>query len=194
MRVTAIAAVTISALAIVGLWSRLASHRTDVQLRGVIATQTPLLDEASVREHKRDLALDKKLKSIARAKQQIKTPAEALAQIPEFLPPLPEKLTVQLTAPAANDSPPPAAVTVPQQDLKPLEEYLNDCLACQAQLAAAQADLEDERSKVAALTRERDAALKAARGQGFWHGIRTRAKWFLIGGALGALAAAGAHR
>jgi hypothetical protein len=190
----AIAAIAISALAIVGLRSRLASHRPGAQLRGVIATQQTLLDQAAVRENKRDLALDKKLKTIARAKQYTTTPAEALAQIPELLPPLPEKVTVQLPPPAPDESESSAAITVPLQDLKPIEEYLHDCLACQAQLATTRADLEDERSKVAALTRERDAALRAARGGGFWHGVRTRAKWFVIGGAFGALAATTAHR
>ena len=66
--------------------------------------------------------------------------------------------------------------------------------AGQEQLATVQQDLQDERAKVSALAIERDAAVKAARGGGFWSRLRNGAKWFVIGGALGALAASAARR
>ena len=89
---------------------------------------------------------------------------------------------------------PPAVINVPQTDLKPLFDELEECRACQEQLATAQQDLADERAKVSALTIERDAAVKAARGGGFWSRFRTGAKWSAIGGAMGAIAASGARR
>ncbi len=72
--------------------------------------------------------------------------------------------------------PPPAIIRVPQEDLKPLYDAVEDCQACQAKLTAAQGDLSDERTKFAAATAERDAAIPAARGT-FWTRTRTAAKW-----------------
>jgi hypothetical protein len=85
-----------------------------------------------------------------------------------------------------NSAPPPAIIRVPQEDLKPLYDAVEDCQACQAKLAAAQGDLSDERSKFAAATAERDAAIRVARGT-FWTRTRTAAKWIIIGAAAGAV-------
>lgn len=85
-------------------------------------------------------------------------------------------------------TPPPAIVTIPQSDLKPLFNMVEDCQTCQAQLASAQGDLADERTKSAAITAQRDAALKSAHGT-FWSRARTAAKWFIIGAAAGAVIA-----
>jgi hypothetical protein len=84
-------------------------------------------------------------------------------------------------------------IILPEQDLKPLYDFALDCKACQARLAAAQADLADEKTKSAALTRERDAALKAADGGGLLRRVARAAKWFAIGAAAGALFAKVAH-
>jgi hypothetical protein len=107
---------------------------------------------------------------------------------------LPQSLSVNLPPNTQDEPAAPAVITVPQADLKPLFDRLQDCRACQEQLATAQQDLKDEQAKVSAFTIERDAAVKASRGGGFWSRLRTRAKWFAIGGAMGALAASAAHR
>ena len=60
-------------------------------------------------------------------------------------------------------------------------------------LSAAEGDLTDERKKTAALTHERDDALRIARGGSAWHRIGRAAKWLLIGAAAGAVAAKAAH-
>jgi hypothetical protein len=82
---------------------------------------------------------------------------------------------------------------IPAADLKPLYDFALDCKACQAKLAAAQADLTDERAKTAVLTRERDEAARAAKGGSFLRRIARNAKWLAIGAAAGAIAAR-AHR
>ena len=46
-----------------------------------------------------------------------------------------------------------------------------------------------EQSKTEALSRERDDALRAARGGSLLHRVARAAKWFLIGAAAGAVAA-----
>jgi hypothetical protein len=87
---------------------------------------------------------------------------------------------------AQNASAPPAIIRVPQEDLKPLYDAVEDCQACQAKLAAAQGDLSDEKTKFTAASAERDAAIAAVRGT-FWKRARTAAKWIAIGAAAGAV-------
>ncbi|MGC1418037.1 MAG: hypothetical protein WA817_22305 [Candidatus Acidiferrum sp.] len=77
--------------------------------------------------------------------------------------------------------------------MKPLYDFALDCRACQAKLAAAQSDLTDEKTKTAALTKERDAAVTAAKGGTVLHRILRAAKWFAIGAAAGAVAAKAAR-
>jgi hypothetical protein len=88
----------------------------------------------------------------------------------------------------------PATATIPQQDLKPLYDYIEDCRATAADRDAARKDLADEQTKVTALTTQRDAALAAAKGGKFWTRVRRNAKWLAIGAATGAIAALSARR
>ena len=81
------------------------------------------------------------------------------------------------------------AAQIPSADLKPLFDYVQDCRACQAQLAAAQKNSADYAAKIAALTRERDAAVTASKGGSFLRRLRRNALWFAIGAAAGYAAA-----
>ena len=93
------------------------------------------------------------------------------------------------SVPALPNSPTPKPnAVVPAEDLKPLYDFTLDCKACQTKFATAQADLTDERSKTAALTCERDDALRIARGGSAWRRISRATKWFFIGAAAGAVA------
>jgi len=78
------------------------------------------------------------------------------------------------------------SASLPAADLKPLFDYIQDCRTCQAQLTAARADLADEKSRTAALTRERDAALQAAKGGTFTQRLKRNAKCLVIGAAIAA--------
>lgn len=195
--ISALAAVAILGafcLALIVMRSRNAARQAAGQVRAVFSAQEPLIAEANQREQQRDRALAKTLGKISRAKRAPKNPEGLVARLPAAFPSLPEPLSVALP-PAHSDEPAaPAVITVPRDDLKPLFDDLEDCSACQQQLAAAQLDLRDERAKVSALMIERGAAVKAARGGGFWSRLRTASKWFAIGGLVGALAASAAHR
>jgi hypothetical protein len=57
-------------------------------------------------------------------------------------------------------------------------DFTIDCKACQAKLTAAQGDLTDERQKTTSLTRERDDALRIARGGSVRRRIGRAATWF----------------
>jgi hypothetical protein len=96
--------------------------------------------------------------------------------------------------PARSNSNPPrkapvAQAVIPAADLKPLYDFSLDCRACQAKLAAAQADLTDEQAKTAVLTRERNEAVRTAKGGSVLRRIARNAKWLAIGVAAGAIAA-----
>jgi hypothetical protein len=161
----------------------------------VFRAQAPILAQAGKREHQRDAVLSKHLEQIARAKLSTNTSADVIRRLPAAFSPLPEPVSVSAAPLSSGPDAPeaPAVITVPQADLQPLFDNLADCRACQERLATAQQDLNDERAKVSALMIERDAAAKAARGGGFWSRLRSNAKWFAIGGAMGALAASAAH-
>ena len=94
---------------------------------------------------------------------------------------------------AGKQSPSPDQAILPIEDLKPLYDFAIDCKACQANLAAAQADLIDERAKAALVTHERDEAVKVAKGGSVLRRIARNAKWLAIGALAGAVAAK-AHR
>lgn len=86
-----------------------------------------------------------------------------------------------------------ADAVLPAADLKPLYNFALDCKACQAKLAAAQSDLTDEKTKTIALTKERDAAVRTAKGGSALRRTARAAKWFVLGAAAGAIAAKAAH-
>jgi hypothetical protein len=106
---------------------------------------------------------------------------------------LPSPIILQ-PAPASPDSAAPRTnAVIPVEALKPIYDLSVDCKACQAKLTTAQGDLTDECKKSAALTQERDNALRIARGGSTWRRIGRAAKWLLIGAAAGAIAAKAAR-
>ena len=193
---SAIASLIIFSLAIVVVRSRNASRQAANDMAVVLRAQAPALAQANKREQQRDAILRKNLAQVSRAERSAKNPADIAKRLPAAFSPLPQPLSVSLVPPASSPdaSEAPAIITVPQVDLLPMFDHLEDCRACQERLTTAQQDLDDERAKVSALMIERDAAVKAVRGGGFWSRLRSNAKWFAIGGAMGALAASAAHR
>jgi hypothetical protein len=169
-----------------------ADRRARAQLASELAATKQLLAAADVRQHDRDAQLAQTLVTLAAEKRTIVTPAQIIRELPSQIS-LPVPITLQ-TAPALPDSPTPKPnAVIPAEDLKPLYDFAIDCKACQAKLSSAQSDLTDERQKTTALTRERDDALRIARGGSAWRRIGRAAKWFLIGAAAGAIAAKAAH-
>jgi hypothetical protein len=108
--------------------------------------------------------------------------APAQSEMPQRPPAFPAASS-ETCDPAGN-----CAAQIPSADLKPLYDYVQDCRACQAQLAVAKQNASDDAAKIAALTRERDAAVTTARGGTFWRRVRRNAEWFAVGAALGAAA------
>jgi len=173
--------------------SWLAAHDAAIQLAATLRAQEKVLAEANQRQRERDASLAAALAQINAAKRRVTTPAQAVAEIPDALPPLPKPVEIQIPPPTPEQPEPPAVATVPQADLKPIYDYLQDCRACQVSLAATRENLADERTKLAAVTTERDAAIQAARGGTFWTRLKRNAKWFALGAAAAAAATAAAR-
>jgi len=178
------------ALAIYFSWR--ADRRDRAQLASELAATKQLLTAADARQHDRDAQLAQTLATLAAEKRTIVTPAQIVRDLPSQIS-LPSPIVLQ-TAPSLPNAPAPQAnAVIPAEDLKPLYDFTIDCKACQAKLVTAQSDLTDERQKTTALTRERDDALRIARGGSAWRRITRAAKWFFIGAAAGAVAAKAAH-
>jgi len=198
-----------------------ADRRDRSQLAAELASTKQLLATAEAHQHDRDTQLAQTLASLAEKKRTVITPAQILRELPATLPlpalitlqtssattesvapPVaqafrpegsrPQALARQAAKPAAEGSqPPPQPAVIPVQDLKPLYDFTLDCKACQAKLTVAQSDLADERTKTAALTKERDDALRIAKGGSVWRRIGRAAKWLIIGAAAGAVLSRG---
>jgi hypothetical protein len=189
-----LALATLLALALYFSWR--ADQRDRAQLASELAATKQLLAAADARQHDRDAQLQQTLAALAAKKRIIVTPAQVVRELPRELS-LPTPITLQTPpspgSPPNNSKPSQPTAVIPAEDLKPLYDFTLDCKACEAKLAAAQSDLTDERKKTAALTHERDDALRIAKGGSAWRRIARATKWFLIGAAAGAVAAKATH-
>jgi hypothetical protein len=194
IQIVASAITLLAALFIADAWRT--AHRNSVQLTATLAAQNALIQQASAREQQRNAELAAALASIATEKKHVQTPQQAADAIPSVLPPLP--LPIKISLPDLAQSPEqggasPASISIPQADLKPLYDGLQDCRACALERDATKKDLADERTRVTALIRERDAAVATAHGGNFWSRLKHTTKWFVIGAAAGAAASAASH-
>jgi cobalamin biosynthesis Mg chelatase CobN len=218
LRLAEIAVPVILAITMFVSWQ--ADRRDRAELATQLAAAQRTIAQATADQHDRDSALNQTLAQLAAQKQAAMTPAQILQALPAALS-LPAQITLQspsskssstTDAPAAKqsgqaspgqsttltDNPTPKAgqsqdAILPAADLKPLYDFALDCKACQAKITAVQSDLADEKTKSAALAKERDAAIKAAKGGSALRRIARAAKWFAIGAAAGAIAAKATH-
>src|SRR6266403_3454803 len=202
IRIVEAAVLMLLAVAVIVSWR--ADRRDRTQLASELASTKKALADADTRQHERDTQLAQTLSAVANLKRTIVTPAQIVRELPREIP-LPTPITLQSTTPANSPttqtpagpnptSPAPSLpdgklpqAVIPAEDLKPLYDFALECKACQAKLTAAQSDLSDERTKTAALTHERDDALRLARGGNVWRRVGRAAKWFVIGAAAGAI-------
>jgi len=142
----------------------------------------------------------------AKVKAETKTPAAVLKALPAYLPlPKPLDQAYPCGDVASGDCAPPSSlapeapdvhdvrahdnpISLPAEDLKPLFDFAVDCHACQLKAAAEERELALKDQEIAALTAEKNAAVKAGKGGGFWGRLRSNIHWFAIGGAAAAAA------
>ena len=216
LRLTEILAALAVATILLASWR--ADRRDRAHLAADLTAANQTLAQASSRQHDREAQLLQTLAALSAEKRATTTPAQILRELPKQIP-LPVPITLQSANPTDNTETPPCSsgpvcgpeglestrsrtdppskvpeqAVLPAADLKPLYDFSLDCKACQAKLAAAQADLTDERAKTATLTRERNEAVRAAKGGTLLRRIARNAKWLAVGAAAGAIAAK-AHR
>ncbi len=174
--------------------SWLQGRDAQVRLEAELAAQKTIIEQVNQREKQRADELKQTLAQIDELKRNVKTPQQAAREIPRSLPGLSQPIVIHVPDTKPGEPPASATATLPQEDLKPLFDLIQDCHACKAQLASAAKDRADDRVKIEALSHQRDAAVKAAKGGGFWVRLKRGAKWFLIGGAVGAAAVAASRR
>jgi hypothetical protein len=198
LHLTLVAVVLLVAVAFLLAWRSARQDNARLQVQLHEAGQA--LEQATAAQQQRGKQLALTLARLNSLKSTVKSRQDILKGLPDVL-----TLPKPLMASAANDdgqpstrapklskpeSPQPQPIAVPPEDLKPLLRPCRvDRKACQAKLAAASDDLADEKTKTQVLSRERDAALQAARGGSLRQRIKRSAKWFLLGVVAGAVAA-----
>jgi hypothetical protein len=208
-----LAELTVSAILALSLFLAWRAERSDrAKLATELAIAQQSLTQASDRQQSRDADLLHTLATLATQRHDVQTPQQILQSLPQQIP-LPQPIVLaplanQAASPGqtatANDTaattssrhspvtkpsaPEPQAV-IPSADLKPLYDFALDCKACRAKLTAAQSDLADERTKTATLAKERDEAVRTAKGGSAIQRFARAAKWLLIGAAAATLAA-----
>ena len=200
IRVAAAVVVAILAASVFVTWRD--ARQEQAALQAELKTTQQALAEATARQASRDAAVNDLVAGLKRKEAAVQKPVEVVAALPDALS-LPEPITIEPERPASESGPYKTTngmpdgvspkVNFPVADLKPLYDFAVECKACQAKLGAAQSDLADEKVKSQALGRERDDALRAAKGGSVMRRIARAAKWFAIGAAAGAIAAKAAH-
>ena len=200
-KITAVVIAVVLGVSLYFAW-RGAQH-DQAQLKAELQATQKALADADARQQSRNSELAQVVAQLNEKKATVQSPAQIVKALPDVLPlPIPLTLPAQ---PASADLPaapggakhpaevPNPNVQLPAEDLKPLYDFAVGCRECQAQLAAAQANLKDEQTKTQALSKERDTALQAARGGSVLRRVVRAGKWFVIGAAAGAVAAKLAH-
>jgi hypothetical protein len=191
LHLAALLAALIATALLADAW-RTARHDSE-QLAATLAAQNTVIRQADDREKQRDAQLAAALSTIQAQKRAVHTPQQAIQQLASVLPPLPLPVsihTLNLSAPLPPDQPPSASISIPQPDLVPLYDDLQDCRANAIQNDALKQNLADEKARSAALLHERDAANAVAHGGTILLRFKRAAKWFAIGVAAGAAVAA----
>lgn len=195
-----------AALALVALlgwsaWREARADRTGVEAELKIKNQ--LIAELRVERAGIDKGMEARArevddlrKSVEELKRRPLPVREIVREIPTYIP-LPGVPTVvepksdgedaAATAPAE-----PSLLFNPEQ-VKGLRAFYLDCHQTTAELRACVEDKSDlfrkqekYQKEIRLLVEERDSAVKAMRGGGVWQRFKRNAKWFLIGGAVGA--------
>ena len=187
-------------LVAMALGSYIGAREDRIRMQATLDAQKTLFQNAAEERQRhaqedaaRDAAAQKQLDAMRQFLQQNAQTAQQIARWAPLQAQLPQPINVNLP-PATQQNPKPDAVaTIPQADLPAIRDAIEGCKECRLKLAAAEQDLASEKEQLrlageqlSAVERERDAALKAAKGGGFWRRARRAAKWFLIGAAAGA--------
>jgi Tfp pilus assembly protein PilE len=199
IKVAAVVVVAVLAACVFVAWRD--ARKEQAALQAELKTTQQALAEATARQATRDATVNELVVGLKKKEAAVQKPAQVVAALPDLIT-LPAPITIEppqstqnqtsgkgQASPVSVPDDIQPKVNFPAADLKPLYDFAVDCKTCQAKLGAAQADLADEKVKTQALGRERDDALRAAKGGSVLRRIARAAKWFAIGAAAGAIAA-----
>jgi len=188
IKLAAVVVVAVLAATVFVAWRD--ARKEQAALQSQLKTTQQALAEATARQATRDAAVSELVAGLKKKEAAVQKPAQVVAALPEVIT-LPAPITIEPATTPAQQRPDGVQhkVNFPVADLKPLYDFAADCKSCQAKLGAAQADLADEKVKSQGLGRERDDALRAAKGGSVLRRITRAAKWFAIGAVAGAIAA-----
>lgn len=187
LHIVALIAAAVALALMASAW-RSARHDSQ-QLAATLAAQNTTIAGAADREKQRDSALTTALAAIHTEKRAVQTPRQASKELAAVLPALPLPVIIRDPDPAQLVAPgefPLTTISIPQPDLIPLYDDLQDARETSMQSSVLQKDLADEKARSAALLRERDAAITTAHGGTFLTRLKRSTKWFAIGTIAGA--------
>jgi hypothetical protein len=186
------------ALVIIGIvgGSWIGAREESIRLKATLDAQNSIIAEAAKREDAREATLRDSLAQLEDLKKRTQTPTQVIQAMPQVLP-LPQPITLNLPAALAQGQPnlagvqPGQSATIPAADLKPLFDFAASCKECQAKVLVLQQDKVDDAVKIGGLTKERNAAVTAAKGGSKLQRIKKAAEWLAIGIVAGAAALCG---
>ena len=200
----AIGAIAAVALFLGSSWMR--AHDAQVKLAATLDAQKTVIDQAqkerdahAAEDARRDAQTNATIASMQQALKNVQTPAQIAAYLQKAVAPaVPAPITIQIPKATPESPEPPAQVQIPQEDLPVLRNQVEACQECFVKLASAQQDAASLKSQLqlageqlSAVQKERDAAVKASKGGGFWSRVKRGVKFFLIGAGAGAAAVCG---
>lgn len=163
----------------------------------VIASSAKQAKDIQDAEVERDKVTAANVAALQAAAARQTTSAEIAAWLPKQIQ-TPQPITFTIPAATAQNPTPSAIASIPQADLPVLRDEVTQCQVCAQKLSNAQSDLSSEHEKevlageqLSAMTKERDAAVTAAKGGSKWARIKRAAKWLAVGAGIGAAALCG---
>jgi hypothetical protein len=166
------------------------------EAKSKIAAQAQIIDAAEKREAAREAEFKQQVSDLLKLKSTpATTPQQIVERIPQYFPQLQPSLQ-QPTNPQTGqpDTTKPPAILFDAPQAKILNDTLNDCAVCKITVPKLQADLTDSKTKLAAMTDERDTWKTAAKGGSVWQRTKRALKWIGIGGLIGGGIVAAAKR
>lgn len=167
-------------------------HNSDVeaaadraQLTATLKQQGDVISQLQRQIGQRDAAAVEANKVVDHQVSAAKTDPQIAALITQLVG-LKQPIIVQ--TPATKDGkvePDAPSYVMTSQQGRELLDFSASCKKCQNDLVAAQGAREDQTKQIAALTQERDVAVKAAHGGSRWQRMKRAAKWFGVGTLAG---------
>ncbi len=141
------------------------------QLAATLAAQNTVIQQAGDHEKQRDAQLATALATIQTQKRSVQTPQQAAQQLASVLPPLPLPVSIHdptLSTPLPPGEAPPTSISIPQPDLVPLYDDLQDCRANAIQNDSLTKDLSDEKNGPRRSCKNETPPLMSRTAEHFW--------------------------